>query len=65
MRVDPYRYRWIQQHITFVYLHPRENKLYDLPIRIVRFKISENSYETLVTNLPADDFIGRNIKALV
>ena len=64
MRVDPYRYRWIQQHTTFDYLHPRENRLYDIPIRIVRFKISENSYETLFTNLSADDFPAETLKLL-
>lgn len=64
MRIDPHRYRWIQQHTTFDYLHPRENKLYDIPIRVVRFKISENSYETLFTNLPADDFPAETLKLL-
>lgn len=54
MRIDPHRYCWIQQHTTFDYLHPRENKLYDIPIRVVHFKISENSYEALFTNLPAE-----------
>lgn len=64
MRIDPNRYRWIQQHTTFDYLHPRENRLYDIPIRIVRFKISENSYETLFTNLSADDFPAETLKLL-
>lgn len=64
MKKDPYRYRWMQPHTTFDYLLPRENKLYDMPIRIVRFKISENSYETLFTNLPADDFPVETLKRL-
>jgi len=35
-----------------------------MSIRIVRFKISENSYETLFTNLPADDFPVETLKRL-
>ncbi len=30
---------------------PAEDKLYDLPIRIVRFEIADSVYETLYTNL--------------
>lgn len=43
MKKNPNRYRWIQPHTTFDYLLTRENKLYDMSFRVVRFKISENS----------------------
>lgn len=56
IKKDPNRYRWIQPHTTFDYLKPKEDKLYDLPIRIVRFKIADSVYETLYTNLPREDF---------
>lgn len=56
--------RWVQPHTTFDYLLPRENKLYDISFRVVRFKISENSYESLFTNLPKDDFPVETLKEL-
>lgn len=56
IKKDPNRYRWIQPHTTFDYLKPKEDKLYDLPIRIVRFEIADSVYEILYTNLPREDF---------
>ena len=56
IRKVPNRYRWIQPHTTFDYLKPKENKLYDLPIRIVRFEIADSVYETLYTNLSREEF---------
>ena len=37
---------------------------YQIPFRIVRFKIAENSYETVVTNLNAADFPPAELKKL-
>ena len=37
---------------------------YDLSFRIVRFPISEGSYECIVTNLPSDEFPAERIKIL-
>ena len=38
--------------------------MYDLPIRIVRFKISDTLSETILTNLARDDFSPQTIKEL-
>lgn len=64
MEKSPERYRWIQPHTTFDYIHPRENKMYDLPIRIIRIKISDTLSETILTNLPRDEFPSEIIKEL-
>ena len=61
---NPLRYRWIQPHTTFDYLMSRENRMYDLKFRIVRFKISDTAYETLFTNLPANEFPAEVLKEL-
>ena len=37
---------------------------YDLSFRIVRFPISDDSYECIVTNLPSDEFPSEQIKLL-
>lgn len=64
IKENPERYRWIQPHTTFDYLAPRDNKMYDINFRIVRFQISESSYETVFTNLPADEFPPEVLKKL-
>ncbi len=64
IKENPERYRWIQSHTTFDYLSPRDNKMYDISFRIVRFQISESSYETVFTNLPADEFPPEVLKKL-
>ena len=56
MKEEPTRYRWIQPHTTFDYINPKEDRLYDIPIRVVRFEIADSVYETLYTNLPREDF---------
>lgn len=64
MEKNPEKYRWIHPHTTFDYIHPRENKMYDLPIRIVRIKISDTLSETILTNLPRNEFPSEIIKEL-
>lgn len=58
------RYRWIQPHTTFDYIPPKSDTMYDLPIRIVRFKLSDASYETIFTNLPREEFSANVLKEL-
>lgn len=49
---------------------PKKNRkheptiFYQLPFRIVRFKITDNSYETVVTNLDQNDFPPEELKLL-
>lgn len=56
MEKNPERYRWIQHYTTFDYIYPRENKMYDLSIRIIRIKISDTLSENILTRLPRDEF---------
>ena len=63
------RYRFIPTGHAFDFL-PRENRKHDpvvfypLPFRIVRFKISDSAYETVVTNLGAEEFPPDELKRL-
>jgi len=63
------RYRFIHNGSAFDFL-PRENHKHDpvvfypLSFRIVRFKISDSAYETVVTNLGAEDFPPDELKRL-
>lgn len=39
-------------------------KFYHLPFRIIKIKLNDNSFETIITNLPVDDFPLYEIKKL-
>jgi len=54
-------YKFIPHANVFDYLPPKSRKalppvFYQLSFRVVRFQITENFFETVVTNLPADFF---------
>lgn len=63
------QYRYISHTQNFDYL-PKKNRkhdptvFYNLPFRVVRFKITDNSYETVVTNLPSVEFPPKELKKL-
>lgn len=52
---DTYR-RFIDKATSFDFIDYGSTDTYKLSFRVVRFKISDNSYESLVTNLPSDEF---------
>jgi len=42
----------------------KENKFYPISFRIVRFKITDDSYAAIITNLDSDCFPSHEIKKL-
>lgn len=66
---DRNHYRFIPASRTFDYL-PKKNRkhepavFYKLPFRIVRFRITDNAYETVVTNLNSVEFPPDELKKL-
>lgn len=66
---DKNHYKLIPANTTFDYL-PAKNrkneptKYYDLRFRVVRFPISEDTYETVLTNLDAENYSPEIIKHL-
>ena len=66
---DRNHYRWIPSDMVFDYLPPKSRKIdpvrfYKLSFRIVRFPISNDTYETIITNLPTDKYPAEEIKRL-
>lgn len=63
------QYRYVSPTQTFDYL-PRKNckheppVFYHLSFRVVRFKITDSTYETVVTNLPSENFSPEELKQL-
>ena len=63
VKANPDIYRFIPNTATFDYLND-ENIFYHISFRAVRFKITENSYETVITNLSQSDFPPKELKML-
>lgn len=66
---DRNRYKWIPSNVNFDYLPKKSSKkdpisFYNLKFRVVRFKLTDSSYESVVTNLPSDIFPPSAIKEL-
>ncbi len=61
---DGFYKRYMDANATFDYLTYGSLDTYDLSFRIVRFPISENTYECIVTNLPEDKFPMAQIKLI-
>lgn len=54
--------RFVDKATSFDYITYGSSDTYELSFRIVRFKISEDTYECIVTNLPSDSFPPERIK---
>ncbi len=64
MSEDPSRYRWVPPHATFDFLQHKDEKMYDLNLRVVRFLIADGKYETIYTNLDKEQFPASAIKQI-
>lgn len=61
--------KYLSHGVIFDYLPTKCKKSipvtpYTISLRIVRFQLSEDNFETLITNLPASDFSSRDLKQL-
>lgn len=59
---DGFYRRYVDVNTAFDYITHGSLDTYDLSFRIVRFPISEGTYECIVTNLPEDEFPMEQIK---
>ena len=62
VKSNPDKYRFLNSQVVFDFLPNGSKDTYPLKFRIIRIKISENNYETLVTNLRDDEFSADDIK---
>lgn len=61
IKEDTYR-RFIDKATSFDYIAYGSTDTFELSFRVVRFKISEDAYECIVTNLPRESFPPEKIK---
>lgn len=64
IKAHPEKYKFMPANQRFDYLPVGEKGLYPIRFRIVRFVISENDYEVLITNLPKEEFSTIKIKEM-
>lgn len=64
IKQNPRKYRLVMKKTTFDYLDSHDNLFYDMKMRIIRFPISESTYECIITNLPQELFPSEKIKEL-
>ena len=57
-------YKFMPQNQDFDYLPLKSKATYSMPFRIVRFSISKDAYEMLVTNLDRQDFSVEDLKKI-
>lgn len=58
------KYRFMAAKQNFDYLPVGDKGIYPINFRVVRFAISENNYEVIITNLPEDKFPADKIKEI-
>jgi len=64
VKAHPELYRFLPVNSTFDFLDLYENKFFPISFRVVRFKISSDSYETVITNLDALGFPPDELKKI-
>ena len=61
---DPSHYRFLPRNVSFDFLPPQSEGFYAMSFRIVRFPLSEDTFETVVTNLEPDLYPPEKLKQL-
>lgn len=64
VKSNPDTYRYLAPSTTFDFLPKGSKDTYPLRFRIIRIKIAEGLYETIVTNLWNDEFSAEDIKMI-
>lgn len=63
-KADTIKYKRLAKSTPFDYLDLYEKKFYPMTFRVVRFLLSENAYECVITNLPKEEFPPQELKRL-
>ncbi len=64
VRAQPERYRYLTNKTRCDFVDLDGTPFYPIDFRIVRFKITEDTYECIITNLPEEEFPPEEIKKL-
>lgn len=64
IKAHPEKYKFMPANQKFDYLPVGDKGNYIINFRVVRFAISEDSYEVIITNLPENEFPAEKIKEM-
>lgn len=64
VKAQPQLYKFVPKNSTFDFLDLCNNKFYPLTLRVVRFPITDTTFECIITNLDRTDFSADKIKKL-
>ena len=64
VKSNPNRYNFLPNNARFDYFELKQTEFYPISFRVVRFKLTENTYETLVTNLDSMKFSKEELKEI-
>ena len=64
VKACPQLYKHIPRTSIFDYVDLYENPFYPITMRVVRFSITPDTYECVITNLPPDEFSPKELKKL-
>lgn len=64
IKANPKKYKFLSKRSPFDHLDSQDRMFYPLTFRVVRFAISKNSYECILTNLPQEEFPMEEIKKI-
>lgn len=64
IKAQPEKYKFVPSTSTFDFLDLQENLYYPIFFRVVRFVLPTGDYETVITNLSADDFPPDALKSI-
>ena len=64
IKAHPEKYRFMRINQNFDYLPVGDKGIYPINFRVVRFAISENTYEVIITNLTEKEFPTKKIKEI-
>ena len=64
VKSNPHHYKFLPNNARFDHFDLKETQFYKLSFRVVRFKLTEDTYETLITNLEPDEFSKEALKEI-
>jgi hypothetical protein len=64
VKAHPKRYRFVPSKSTFDFLDLQENLFYPISFRVVRFRLPNGAYETVITKLATEDFPPDELQSL-
>ena len=62
--INPQKYKYVSKKIRFDYISNSKSPDYELIIRLVRFKLTDDTYEVLATSLPKEIFSVEDLKEI-